>query len=74
MPRLITQIASIPDQDGLVCEIWCDDAQVAEVSHGQDGQAQIEIYPPIAGGPWMFILTDLQAVLAQAEDKLSSFG
>jgi hypothetical protein len=64
------EIASVPDRDDLVAEIWWGDAMVAELHRGASGATQIEIYPTQSRDSWSFDLASWLAALAEAQRKL----
>lgn len=64
------EIASVPDRDDVVAEIWWGDAMVAELHRGASGGVAIEIYPAESYAPWSFDLASWLAVLAEAQRKL----
>lgn len=64
------EIASVPDRDDVVAEIWWGDAMVAELHRGASGEVEIEIYPPESRGSWSFDLPSWITVLAKAQQKL----
>lgn len=68
---LSIQIASVPDRDELVAEIWEADDLLAEVCIQED-LPQIEIYPRRDLAPWKLSLTQLSGALQAAVDKLRS--
>lgn len=63
------EIASVPDRDEVIAEVWCDDAMVAEMRHGESG-LQLEIYQTESGAPWSFDLQSWQSALAEAQRRL----
>lgn len=64
------EIASVPDRDDVVAEIWSGDAMVAELHRGTSGGVEIEIYATESHDPWSFDLASWLAVLAEAQRKL----
>jgi hypothetical protein len=64
------EIASVPDRDDVVAEIWRGDAMVAELQHGADGEIQLNIYSTESHDPWSFDLTSWLAILIEAKRKL----
>ncbi len=68
---LSIQIASVPDRDQLVAEIWCADDLLAEICF-QGNLPQIEIYPRRDNAPWKISLANLTLALRAAEDRLRS--
>jgi hypothetical protein len=64
------EIASVPDRDEVVAEIWWGDAMVAELHRNTGGEVQIEIYPRESGSSWEFDLSSWIATLTEARRKL----
>jgi hypothetical protein len=64
------KIASVPDRDDVVAEIWLGDAMVAELHRGSVGSVEIEIYATESHGPWRFELSSWLAILAEAQRRL----
>lgn len=64
------EIASVPDRDDVVAEIWWGDAMVAELHRGASGGAEIEIYATESNDPWSFDLASWLAALTEAQRKL----
>lgn len=70
MKSLTLQIASLPDKENVVSEIWLGNDQVAEVSN-EDGQTiRIEIFSPPDRGIWSFDLDVFETILAEAKNNL----
>lgn len=70
MKSLTLQIASLPDKQNIVSEIWLGNDQVAEISY-EDGQPiQIEIFAAPDRGVWSFDLSAFEAVLSEAKSNL----
>lgn len=62
------QVATVPDRDGLVVEIWSGSDQVAELR--MDGCApQIQLYARKAGW-WDFSYAEFVNALQRARDEL----
>jgi hypothetical protein len=70
MKSLTLQIASLPDKENVVSEIWFGNDQVAEVSSENSKTIQIEIFPAPNFGAWSFDLEAFQTVLADAKSNL----
>ena len=66
----VLQVASTPDRDELVTEIWWNDQMVAEVRRGSDGNRYVELYPSPSRAPWSFKLEEWLAVMKEAEKRL----
>ena len=66
MEKIKIQIASVPDRDKLVAEMWFLDNLIAEIN--QEGKSfEIELY---ISKPLKFSLKDFKDALATAEIKL----
>ena len=65
------EIASVPDRDGVVAEIWWDDSQVAELRRSGEGDLLIEVYAPPSGGAWSFALSAFLDALNAAQNRLA---
>lgn len=63
------QLASVPDRDSLVAEIWIGDNQLAEL-YEVEGRISLEIYPNLTGESLIFDLDDLINKLLLAKSKL----
>ena len=59
----VLQVASSPDRDELVTEIWWIDQMVAEVRRGSDGNRYIDLYPSRSRTPWSFKLEEWLAAM-----------
>jgi hypothetical protein len=68
--RLTVQVASVPDREGIVTEVWLDQEQLAELRHERDG-VLIEIYPGPDGRPWEVSYEALIATLQHARIRLN---
>jgi len=66
----VLQVASSPDRDELVTEIWWNDQLVAEVRRGSDGKGYIDLYPSSSRTPWSFKLHEWLAAMKEAESRL----
>jgi hypothetical protein len=64
------QIASVPDRENLVAEIWLGDIMVAELSDC-NGKAMLEIYPNDKGRLRNVGCEEFIAALLLAEKKLA---
>jgi hypothetical protein len=51
-PRLTIDVASVPDRERVVAEIFFDDGQWAEVLCENDEALEVECYPKPDGSPW----------------------
>lgn len=64
------EIASVPDRDDVVAEIWWGDAMVAEMHRAASGELQLDIYPTESHDPWSFDLKSWLTALVEAQQKL----
>ena len=62
-------VASVPDREQLVAELWDEDVQFGELSQ-EEGQLVLEIYPRPDGLPWTFPFEDIQKALERVKGKL----
>jgi hypothetical protein len=67
--RFIYKVASVPDRERDVCEIWDGNVQWAELSH-EDDTLRLQFYPRPGGGFWEFTLDDVVAALREAKSQL----
>jgi hypothetical protein len=67
---LVVEIASVPDRDEVVAEIWHNNEMVAEVQRTTSGGFRLEIYPTESGEPWSFDLEDWLSALSEAQRRL----
>lgn len=63
------QVASVPDRDDLVVEIWLGSEQVAELRN-EAGIPQIQVYPSRHAAWWDFPYADFVSVLGRALEEL----
>lgn len=68
---LTVEIASVPDRDNVVAEIWQGDNMVAEMQRADDGRFVLEIYANRDSNSWAFDLYDWLTVLAEAQKRLT---
>jgi hypothetical protein len=66
---LVVQVASSPDRDAVVAEIWWNDQMVAEARRASDG-VRIDLYASPSRIPWSFKLTEWLDALKDAESRL----
>ncbi|HEY3032132.1 MAG TPA: hypothetical protein VGJ68_18425 [Bradyrhizobium sp.] len=66
----VIEVASSPDRDGLVAEIWWNDQMVAQVRRSSDGSRYIDLYASPSRIPWSFKLKDWLAAMKKAESQL----
>lgn len=63
-------VASPPDRERLVAEIFFGDVQWAEINQEHEG-FEIEFYPRPDGAPWRIPLQDALTALREAESRLT---
>lgn len=64
------QIASPPDGEFLVAEVWLGEEMWGELNQ-EEGGYQIEIYSRSSGEPWRLEVEELIAVLGRAKRALA---
>lgn len=64
-------IASPPDREKLVAEIFLDREQLCELNT-ETGELVVELYPRRDGKPWVIPLHELTAALAEAKGRLGA--
>lgn len=69
MSKIRIVIASVPDRDKLVAELWFGDAQWAELSNDL-GDLILQIYANPTGQPWEFSPEDVVDSLQRAKSAL----
>lgn len=62
-------VASAPDREKCVVEIWHGANQVCEVNQ-EYGKPVVEVYANPAGGPWLFDYEAFAGALSQAVREL----
>lgn len=67
--KLRSQVASLPDRDNVVFEIYQDSNQVAEVSNEPGEGLRIEI-SNCTNGSWSFDFNEFQGLLEQAKKNI----
>jgi hypothetical protein len=67
---LTIQIASLPDRDDVVAEIWAGKDQLAEV-RAQGNAVRVILFPSPGEGSWDLSLDDLVESLRIANARLS---
>ncbi|RJF54263.1 hypothetical protein [Serratia inhibens] len=68
--RLTAQIASLPDRENVVYEIYFGANQVAEISNEPDSGMRIEIFTCPDSGSWNFSFNEFRSLVEQAERNL----
>ncbi len=69
MKNFKINIASLPDREKLVLEIWYKNEQVAEINQETD-EFFLEIYPPKKGNSWKFNLKEFQKIIDKGMEML----
>jgi hypothetical protein len=69
--ELTVNIASVPDRDDVVAEIWHGQEMMAEVSRVEAGCYIVELYPRPNGKVWEVEYDDLIRVLNSAKERLA---
>jgi hypothetical protein len=69
MEKFRVNIASLPDRERLVSEIFLGDTQVAEINQEGD-HPRLEIYPRPEGGAWDFDLDSFLETVVAAKQAL----
>jgi hypothetical protein len=72
MKTLRAQIASAPDRDNVIYEIWHGRYEVAEISKEPGRDYEIELYPAPAGEIWHFDLNEFKAMIDDGIRELAS--
>lgn len=70
MKTITLQIASVPDKENIVAEIWFGNDQVAEVSNDDSGNTRIEIFSSPTDESWSLDFNDFQEILTKAKNNL----
>ncbi|EIJ44236.1 hypothetical protein BegalDRAFT_3420 [Beggiatoa alba B18LD] len=70
--KLTVEIASVPDRDSVVAEIWSNDFMLAEIIQCDTGECIIELYPNRHEntGVWEINLDDFIQSLTTAKKRL----
>ncbi|MEA5125961.1 hypothetical protein [Xanthomonas floridensis] len=73
--NITIEIASVPDRDGLVVELWRNNYLLGEVSKREDREeCVLEIYPAINGEKIMFDLDIFISALDKAKKILNKMN
>ncbi|MBI1925324.1 hypothetical protein HYR99_13865 [Candidatus Poribacteria bacterium] len=67
--KMKIKIASLPDRENLVAELWDDKIQWCEISQ-EESDPILEIYPHPTGKPWTFPFEEAFVCLQHAKRKL----
>ena len=70
MMSFVIEIASSPDRDELVAEIWWNEQMVAELRRGGGTTTYVDVYPPPSAKPWSFKLEEWLQALNDAKTRL----
>ena len=73
MMKMEIKIASLPDRENLVAELWYDKVQWCEISQ-ELNELILEIYPSLTGKPWTFQFEEVLEFLQRAERRMASLG
>lgn len=68
--KFTTKIASAGDRERLVCKIFENEEQVAEISCESLSKPRIDIYPPLSRRYWEFDYEEFLSALHDAKDML----
>lgn len=68
-PELTITIASLPDRENLVAELWFGNMQWGEINQ-EGGSLTLEVYPQQSGKPWVFELNEVIKQVEQAKSRL----
>jgi hypothetical protein len=69
--RLTVEIASVPDREALVAEIWDNDRMIAEINRERDDQLTLEFYGSKDGVAARVPLNEFVAAVIAAKERLS---
>ena len=67
--KITVNLASPPDREKIVAEVFCDDEQWAEV-HQEKKDLTLEVYPRRDGKPWALSYDEALAALQLAKSRL----
>lgn len=72
--RIRIQIASLPDRENVVWELWVDDKNIAEICY-EGGEMSVEIFWPVGQEELRVSLDEFLAALTAAkEDFVKTHG
>jgi len=69
MNYLSVTIASVPDRENVVAELWYQDQLWGELSY-ENNEFQLEIYPSSKGEAWNFNYEKILQSIINAKEKL----
>jgi hypothetical protein len=72
MTPISITIASPPDRDDLVAELWLGKDLLGEVTRDAEDGFRVELYPAPGKTPWSLRVADLTAALKQAAQRLGT--
>ncbi|OQY53119.1 MAG: hypothetical protein B6245_23085 [Desulfobacteraceae bacterium 4572_88] len=67
--KMTISIASVPDREGLVAELWYDEEQWGEIFQEGD-ELRLALYPSPNHSFWNFDAEDAANTIQKAKDKL----
>jgi len=67
--KFSVQVASVPDRESLVAEVWLGQEQLAELRYEPEG-VRMQIYSAPSGQPWDVPYDEFIRVLRKARDQL----
>ena len=65
------ELASVPDRDDVVAEVWFDGELFAELRH-DTGVVRLQLYDAPSGGRWDLPHDDVVAALRNARERLGA--
>lgn len=71
MRKLTAHVASLPDRENVVYEIYYGPNQVAEISNELGSDLQIEIYSCPDKVAWSFSFNEFRSLIEQAERNIT---
>jgi hypothetical protein len=69
MKKMTVTIASVPDRDNLVAELWCENDLWGELSQEQ-GELKLDIYPAPNAQNWHLNYEELIGIIQESKEKL----
>lgn len=67
--KLTFTIASVPDREVPVAELWSDDEMWGELTR-EAGRVRLDLYPRRSGEPWRFDYAEVEESLEEAKAAL----
>lgn len=68
--RFTIEIASVPDRDYVVAEIWLEEGMFAELRY--ENGFHLQLYATPGGEPWDFPYDEVIGMLQAAKEKLGA--